>query len=304
MNALSMEYIIDMKRIDNFFETSISNYINDLNYAYLVTETKHDDDEFKMLYIEAEGQLIGKLKKTFEAIIQAIKSCIEKIRNAANTEAQKMKLKRIAKKIKSNSIKYIRKEYANGHVTKDGKRYAIQSTQANYKEYVGHINRVFGIAKEINKTKPGDDLSKYEKQLEEYITGFKFSIKGCNIALKLSVDENITAITRNAITIDETLLKISEESKKRIEEIEKYATEGNSENNSPEKIRLMKQCATSIGTISKTTSQSMVASVDKMIDELDKAVDDAIANGDNLGIEQETDDISDDEDQYHFLNII
>lgn len=296
MNALSMEYIIDMKRIDNFFETSISNYINDLNYAYLVTETKHDDDEFKMLYIEAEGQLIGKLKKTFEAIIQAIKSCIEKIRNAANTEAQKMKLKRIAKKIKSNSIKYIRKEYANGHVTKDGKRYAIQSTQANYKEYVGHINRVFGIAKEINKTKPGDDLSKYEKQLEEYITGFKFSIKGCNIALKLSVDENITAITRNAITIDETLLKISEESKKRIEEIEKYATEGNSENNSPEKIRLMKQCATSIGTISKTTSQSMVASVDKMIDELDKAVDDAIANGDNLGIEQETDDINDDED--------
>jgi hypothetical protein len=296
MNALSMEYIIDMKRIDNFFETAISNYINNLNYAYLVTETTHNDDEFKMLYIEAEGQLIGKLKKTFEAIIQAIKSCIEKIRNAANTEAQKMKLKQIAKKIKSNSIKYIRKEYSNGRVTKDGKRGAIQSTQADYKKYIVLINHICGLAKEINKAKPGDDLSKYEKQLEEYITGFKFSIKGCNIALKLSVDENITAITRNAITIDETLLKISEESKKRIEEIEKYATEGNSENNSPEKIRLMKQCATSIGTISKTTSQSMVASVNKMIDELDKAVDDAIANGDNLGIEQETDDINDDED--------
>ena len=296
MNVLSMEYIIDMKRIDNFFETAISNYINNLNYAYLVTETTHNDDEFKTLYIEAEGQLIGKLKKTFEAIIQAIKSCIEKIRNAANTEAQKMKLKRIAKKIKSNSIKYIRKEYANGHVTKDGKRGAIQSTQAKYKEYVGHINRVFGIAKELNKAKPGDDLSKYEKQLEVYIMEFKLSIKGCNISLKLSVDENITAITRNVITIDETLLKILEESKKRIEEIEKYATEGNSENNSPEKIRLMKQCATSIGTISKTTSQSMVASVNKMIDELDKAVDDAIANGDNLGIEQDTDDIDDDED--------
>jgi hypothetical protein len=296
MNALSMEYIIDMKRIDNFFETAISNYINNLNYAYLVTETTHNDDEFKMLYIEAEGQLIGKLKKTFEAIIQAIKSCIEKIRNAANTEAQKMKLKRIAKKIKSNSIKYIRKEYANGHVTKDGKRGAIQSTQAKYKEYVGHINRVFGIAKELNKAKPGDDLSKYEKQLEVYIMEFKLSIKGCNITLKLSVDENITVITRNVITIDETLLKILEESKKRIEEIEKYTSEGNSENNSPEKIRLMKQCAASIGTISKTTSQSMVASVNKMVDELDKAVDDAIANGDNLGIDQDTDDIDDDED--------
>lgn len=296
MNVLSMEYIIDMKRIDNFFETAISNYINNLNYAYLVTETTHNDDEFKTLYIEAEGQLIGKLKKTFEAIIQAIKSCIEKIRNAANTEAQKMKLKRIAKKIKSNSIKYIRKEYANGHVTKDGKRGAIQSTQAKYKEYVGHINRVFGIAKELNKAKPGDDLSKYEKQLEVYIMEFKLSIKGCNITLKLSVDENITVITRNVITIDETLLKILEESKKRIEEIEKYTSEGNSENNSPEKIRLMKQCAASIGTISKTTSQSMVASVNKMVDELDKAVDDAIANGDNLGIDQDTDDIDDDED--------
>lgn len=296
MNTLSMEYAVDMKRIDNFFETSISNYINDLNYAYLVTETKHDDDEFRMLYIEAEGQLIGKLKKTFEAIIQAIKSCIEKIRNAANTEAQKMKLKRIAKKISSKNIKYIRKEYANGHVTKDAKRDAIQSTQADYKKYIVLINRVCGLAKEINKAKPGDDLSEYEKQLDECIRVFKLSITGCNIALKLNVDENVNSIVKDVKVLDETLLKISEESKKRIEEIEKYATEGNSENTSPEKIRLMKRCATSIGIISKTTSQSMVTSVNKRIDVLDKAIDDAIANGVESGLKQKTDDIDDDED--------
>lgn len=276
MLALSMEYDINMARIDNYFESAVLNYINDMNFAFMVTETSHDMDDLNVLCIEAGGQLVQKIKNAFDAIIETIKNFIKNTREKIDMKNQKSKIDRAMNAAKRKSIRSVKKDFSSGKYTVNEAEFKIQSIQMYYTEYNKIIRSILELSAKIKNAGTDDDLSKYKTMLEEYFEQLKHAIKLEKIAISADINKNIQCAESDLTKIEKILSNISADAEKNIGKIYEYAEAADDDNDgvpNPSKVKLLKQCATLTASCAKLSSQAVSIVTRERINALNKAIE-------------------------------
>ena len=147
------EFEIEMMKIESVMDTIIDSYKAESDYAIAITESTSDLDTLDQLITEADGKFSDKVKKVMDAIAEAFKKLVKKIKDAYIKMLVKKDIKKHLKIAEKVWLKQenIRKPLESRRMYKANVKTIQEATKGYIEVVTKYVGYVLDIANATNE---------------------------------------------------------------------------------------------------------------------------------------------------------
>lgn len=269
------EMNVDLNKIDNYFESAMA--------LYEATANIYDDDA-DMLY-EAASDVKEKIKKTFIAIIEAIKAFFKKCTDAIKDKIYEREYKKALSDYGKYLKKYNKELLRNGAQTKAKYKESMKKFAEFQTAYAKICSILVNGSKEILRAKTYEEAlkidSSVEERIEDYWNSLDKNIRDAIDILTMAPDATFGAVAdiSDVKRLNEELEKIMEASDNYIDKLKETAilaaeeiNDDESDSTGAKKASLIQKLANKAATIAKKMGSAITNFCMKIISGIQRFV--------------------------------
>lgn len=212
------EFEIDLMKLESVLDTVYETYDAETEYAMLITESTSDVSKYDELIYEADSKFTDKVKKVIDALIEAFKNMMEKLKEEYRKMVVKNELK---KRVKALEKKW--NNYNKGVKPLIGKKQydrATKEVKIVCKEFASLLQGLAGCTIDISNAKTEAALDRAANKLDIWgdendgkLNAYSQMINGYYFK---SVDQAIKGVDKEMDEIDNILAELSNDATKKM----------------------------------------------------------------------------------------
>ena len=248
MNKIAMkEFEIEMMKIESVMDTIIDSYKAESDYAIAITESTSDLDTLDQLITEADGKFSDKVKKVMDAIAEAFKKLVKKIKDGYIKMLVKKDIKKHLKTAEKVWLKQenIRKRLESRRMYKANVHNIHEAT----KGYIGVVTKYVGNVLDIANATNEKSLNRADKRIDysDYNLKAGVYLEALNHYRWTSVGEAYKEITKEFNEVEKIMENVEAAASKNILVI-RAASASISEDDElkTEKLNILQRCAQNV----------------------------------------------------------
>lgn len=246
------EFEIEMMKIESVMDTIIDSYKAESDYAIAITESTSDLDTLDQLITEADGKFSDKVKKVMDAIAEAFKKLVKKIKDAYIKMLVKKDIKKHLKIAEKVWLKQenIRKPLESRRMYKAN----VKTIQEATKGYIEVVTKYVGYVLDIANATNEKSLNRADSRLNKILSDLNMKagvyLQSLDHYKWTSVGEAYREISKEFADVDKIVSNVEQAANKNILVIQAAgASISEEDEQKTEKLNILQKAARTVSSM-------------------------------------------------------